>query len=70
MFSDELAVKVSPKIGEDLSFFVSKEKVCGSIGSEGKVKVQTYREGATQWVVLPTENRVAIPVHDAELIAK
>lgn len=69
MFSDELAVKVSELQGQEASFFVPKSLVRGDVDQEGKVKVRVYREGSTAWAVLPTENRAAIPVREADLVS-
>lgn len=69
MFSDELAITYKPR-GSTVptSVFVPKELVSGDINHEGKVKVTVFRQGDTSWAILPSAQKMVIPINDADLI--
>lgn len=74
MFSDEYSVTVAPKqrSGRDVtSVFVPRDLVRrkSEDSPEGLLQVRVYRQGSTWWAVLPSENQVAIPVGDADLMS-
>ena len=68
VFSDEVAVRVSPKEGDEIAFVVSRNEVVGDHDQPGKIRVRVYREGPIAWAVLPTENHMIIPVNDSDLV--
>lgn len=74
MFSDEYTVTVEPKLSkgtEVRSLFVEKGLVepMNGDGSKGRVRVQVFRRDATLWAILPTEDQLAIPVDEVDLVA-
>ncbi|HSZ59319.1 MAG TPA: hypothetical protein VK797_26995 [Tepidisphaeraceae bacterium] len=70
MFSDELAITYLPRGATNAtSVFVPKDFVNGDINQEGKVKVMVFREGDSAWAVLPSAQKMVIPVDEADLIA-
>jgi hypothetical protein len=69
MFSDELAIKYLPSGSTyPVSVFVPKEMVQGDLDQgTGQVKVTVFRRGENPWVILPTSQRIEIPVKESDL---
>jgi hypothetical protein len=68
VFSDEVAVQVTPKEGDHVAFIVARNQVVGDHNQTGKVRVRVYRKGQTAWAILPTENQAVIPVNESDLV--
>lgn len=68
VFSDEVAVAISPKEGDSVAFVVARSQVVGNPDQAGKVRVRLFRQGESVWAELPTENRTVIPVNEADLV--
>lgn len=74
MFSDELAVTVSPRPEnptEVTSVFVPKSLVRTDEGTNhrGRLKVETYQRDTIWWAILPTEDQINIPVREIDLVS-
>jgi hypothetical protein len=67
MFSDELAVLVRTTSGEEVSVFVPRDRVQGSVDEEGRVKIRSFEAQSKLWAVLPNETQTVIPVDAGQL---
>lgn len=67
MFSDEVTVVITTRTGERASFFVPTERVHGSEGQEGRVRVRTFEQDSNSWAVVPNETQSIVPVDESQL---
>jgi hypothetical protein len=71
MFSDELAIKYLPLGSTNpVSVFVPKDMVRGELSEgRGRVLVTVFVRGEYKWAVLPSSQRMEIPVKDSDLVS-